>query len=484
MTILNKTKIVATIGPACSSYAMLSKIFEAGANVARLNFSHGTYEDHKQVIQNIRDYNHATHSNIAILLDLQGPKLRVGEMENNGVALIGGNKLIVTNEKCIGTTEKIYVNYERLPQEVSIGERILLDDGKIELKVIETNGKNLITTEVIFGGVLSSKKGFNLPNTVTSLPCLTEKDLADLDFGLDNHVEWIGLSFVRKAADIIELKNIIKARGKTTRIIAKIEKPEGVMNFEEILKVTDGVMVARGDLGVEMKPQEVPIIQKRIISECIIAGKPVIVATQMLESMIKSPTPTRAEASDVANSVFDGADAVMLSAETSVGAYPVEAITIMKSIISEVEKEQGVYFKGKKPTADSPTFLSDEICFTACRMSDHLNAKAIIGMSYSGYTGYKISSFRPKAPIYIFTSNISLLNTLSLVWGVKGFYYNKYESTDDTFKDLVDQLTQNDYLSPGDIVLHTASMPIADRARTNTIKVSVVGEYKNPDTPK
>ncbi len=470
----NKTKIIVTIGPATSSYEMLCALFEAGADVARLNFSHGSYDDHRKVIENINLYNHTYRTNVAILLDLQGPKLRVGEMENNSVDLKKGATLIVTTHPCVSTTEKLYVNYARLPIEANAGETILLDDGKIELKILSSNGDDELTVEVVHGGILSSKKGFNLPQTKTTLPSLTEKDIADLDFGLDNGVEWIGLSFVRKAADILELKKRIAAKEKNVKVIAKIEKPEAVDNIDEIIKVTDGVMVARGDLGVEMKMQEVPVIQKSIVLKCINAGKPVIVATQMMETMIQNAVPTRAEVNDIANAVFDGADALMLSAETSVGAYPIEAVKMMSNIIAEVEKQDVVYFKGQKPKPGSPTFMSDEICFTACGMSDHLKAKAIIGMTYSGYTGYKISSFRPKAMIFIFTSNISLLNTFSMVWGVRGFYYNKYESTDDTFTDLVGILKQHNLVESGDIVLHTASMPISEKSRTNTIKVSVV----------
>ncbi|MBI3233288.1 MAG: pyruvate kinase [Bacteroidetes bacterium] len=348
----NKTKIVATIGPACNEFDSLSRIIEAGTNVCRLNFSHGKEEDHLKVIELIRDYNHAHHTNICILLDLQGPKLRIGEVENNKIELKNGQKLLVTTEAIIGTSEKIYVNYKNLPKEVKVDEKILLDDGKIQLRVVSSNKKDIIETEVVYGGVLSSKKGFNLPDTKTSMPCLTEKDLKDLEFGLKHNVEWVALSFVRNASDIVELRNIIESRDKKTRIIAKIEKPEAVENFDEILKETDGVMVARGDLGVEMPLQQVPVIQKNIIKKCIIAGKPVIVATQMMESMIVNPSPTRAEVTDIANAVYDGADAVMLSAETSVGAYPVEAISMMRNILTEVEKESEVYFKGVKPTSE------------------------------------------------------------------------------------------------------------------------------------
>lgn len=472
----NKTKIIATIGPSCDTYEKLSELFESGADVCRLNFSHGDHENHARIIQHIRDYNHANHANICTLLDLQGPKLRIGEAENGAIFLETGALITVTTEKCISTSDILYVSYQGLPGDVHPGERILLDDGKIKLEVLETDGKTKLKAKIIYGGKLSSKKGFNLPDTKTSMPSLTPKDLLDLEFGLKHHVEWIALSFVRKPEDILELREKIKESGKTTRIVAKIEKPEAVVCFDEILKVADAVMVARGDLGVELPAEEVPVIQKTIVERCINASKPVIIATQMMESMIQNPTPTRAEVNDVANAVFDGADALMLSAETSVGSYPIGAVSMMQKIIAQVEMQQSVYFKGKKPIPESPTFLSDEICFTACRMSDHLHAKAIIGMTYSGYTAFKISSFRPLADIFIFTSNIPLLNTLGLVWGVRGYYYNKYESTDHTFRDQQNILKFRGVVEEGDIVIHTASMPIEDRARTNTIKVSIIND--------
>lgn len=470
----NKTKIVATIGPATSSYDMLVQIIEAGVDVCRLNFSHGAYEDHQKVIDNINQYNAYFKSHVGKLLDLQGPKLRIGAVENDGIDLIKGRKLTVTTHSEVSTAERLSVNYEKLASEVKTGEKIQLDDGKLELKVLRTDGKSEIECIVVNGGRLTSRKGFNLPQTKTTLPCLTEKDRADLEFGLENNVDWVGLSFVRQAADILEVKNIIRQKGKHARVVAKIEKPEAVKNFDEILKVTDAVMVARGDLGVEMPMEEVPIIQKRIAEKCNAAGKPVIIATQMMESMIKSPTPTRAETTDIANAVLDGADAVMLSAETSVGDYPVKAVEYMTKIITHVEKYDEVYSKGKKPSKESDTFYSDEICFTACRISEHLNAKAIIGMTYSGYTGYKISSFRPRAPIFIFTSNQDLHTQMSLVWGVRTFFYDRYESTDQTFLDQIQILRERKLLKKNDTIIQTASMPIHARGRTNALKVTIV----------
>jgi pyruvate kinase len=470
----NRTKIVATIGPATSSYEMLKAIINEGVNVCRLNFSHGSYEDHKQVIDNIRQVNEDTGSFVSILLDLQGPKLRVGEMENNKIELVTGSTIIVSTTPIIGTSEKISVKFATLAADIKPGEMILLDDGKIELEAIETNGIDEIKCKVVFGGVLSSKKGFNLPQTKLSIPALTEKDKQDLAFGIEQKVDWIGLSFVRSAPDILELKEIIEQHDWKPRVIAKIEKPEALDNLDEIIAVTDAVMVARGDLGVEMPMQQVPVIQKRIVKKCIEAGKPVIIATQMMESMITNSSPTRAEVNDIANAVMDGADAVMLSAETSVGAYPLLAIRHMRRTVAEAEKTNAPFFKGRRPSETSPTFLSDEICFTAVRISDHLKASAIVSMTFSGYTAYKISSFRPKALIYIFTGNTRLINTLNLVWGVRAFYYKSFESTDQSIQDINTILKEQGFVSSGEIVINTASMPIKDRTKTNTIKVSEI----------
>lgn len=473
-TNFNRTKIVATIGPATASENVLKQIIKAGVDVCRLNSSHGSHEDHLKVILAVRQINEEFNSDICLLQDLQGPKLRIGIMQNDGVEIVKGQKLVLTSNEIIGNSERVCIRYVNLAKDVKPGEMILIDDGKIELRIEKIVSETDVEATVVEGGVLKSKKGFNLPQTDVSFPSLTEKDIEDLHFGLENNIEWIGLSFVRKASDIQNLKNIIKEAGKESRVIAKIEKPEAVQNIDAIIEVADAIMVARGDLGVEMPLQDLPLIQKNIIEKCIRAAKPVIVATQMMESMIYNPTPTRAEVSDVANAVIDGADAVMLSAETSVGEYPVKVVETMEKIIKDVEKDKRVYFKGEKPTSLSSTFISDEICFTAVRMSDHLKAKSIVGMTRSGYSALEISSYRPRAEIYIFTNNRQLLKAMSLVWGVRGFYYDQYESTDQTFTDVIEVLKANGLTKKGDIVIHTASMPILKKSMANSIKISVV----------
>ncbi len=469
----NRTKIVATIGPASSSYENLKALIYAGVDVCRLNFSHGAREVHQAALDNIRKINQELNSNICILQDLQGPKLRVGNM-GEGVLLIEGQLLTVTNIPIVGSADKISVLYDKLAEEVKPGEIILLDDGNLEIHITKKIDANHLEAKVIVGGILKSNKGFNLPNSKISVPALTEKDIEDLNFGLDNDVEWVGLSFVRRAEDILELKKLIAARGKKCLVVAKIEKPEAIENLDAIIQVADAIMVARGDLGVEIAQQRVPLIQKEIVEKCIKSAKPVIIATQMMESMIENSRPTRAEVNDVANAVLDGADAVMLSAETSVGKYPIQAVSIMSKIIEDVEINRGVYFKGIKPISNSATFLSDEICFTAVRMSDHLQANCIIGMTTSGYSAIKISSYRPKAYIFIFTNNLALLNRLNLVWGIRGFYYDRFESTDKTFADVLNILKLNGVVVEKDLVIHTASMPIQHRSMANTIKISIV----------
>ena len=474
----NRTKIIATIGPATSSYENLKAIVMEGVDVCRLNFSHGSYADHQSVIDNIKALNEELGTHVCMLLDLQGPKLRVGEMENGKIELVTGKTIEVTTEKCIGTPERIYVNFDNLPKDVNKGERILLDDGKLELLVLETNRKNLIKAEILAGGFLTNKKGFNLPNTKMSIPSMTPKDMEDLQFGLAQKVEWIALSFVRNADDVIFIKNLIELNEWKPRVIAKIEKPEAIINIDRIIQVSDGIMVARGDLGVEMPMEQVPVLQKTIVKKCIEAAKPVIIATQMMESMIASPVPTRAEVNDVANAVMDGADAVMLSAETSVGAFPTLCVRAMQKTIGQVEQNTNApYFKGKRPDENSPTFLSDEILFTSVRISDHLKAAAVVGMTFSGYSAYRLAAYRPKAAIFIFTTNPRLLNTLSLVWGIRGFLYKGFESTDQSINDINEELQKRGYVRPGDLVINTASMPITDRSRTNAVKIS---EIKQP----
>ena len=452
---------------------MLTKIIKNGVDVCRVNFSHGTQDQHKEVINNIRSINEKLNSNICILQDLQGPKLRVGKILPNSI-LKEGQSVILTQLEIEGNDKKFTVRYPYLTKDVRPGEKILIDDGKISVEVTKYLNKNELEAKVIYGGELKSNKGFNLPFSKLSVPSMTDKDLEDLKFGLEMDVEWVALSFVRKPEDIIYLKGIIERRGKNTKVIAKIEKPEAVEKIDEIIDVADAIMVARGDLGVEMPVQEVPLIQKSIVVKCIEKSKPVIIATQMMESMIENSIPTRAEVNDVANAVLDGADAVMLSAETSVGKYPEKVVEYMQKIVADVEKDDRVYFKGVKPNSKSKTFLSDEICFTAVRMSDHIGARAIIGMTRSGYTGYKVASFRPKADIYIFTDNLPLLNTMNLVWGVRGFFYNTFESTDNTFEDVLSILKKNKVVKKNDKVINTASMPIMAQQRTNMIKISKV----------
>jgi pyruvate kinase len=471
---MKKTKIVATLGPASSDKAVLREMFLAGLNVCRLNFSHGSYEDHSGVIKTIRELNEETGLNVAILADLQGPKIRTNEMENNGVDLVNGSEVLIVTEKVLGTASKFSINYALLPEDVQPGERILLDDGKLALEVLKTDGKKEITARVIHGGILSSKKGVNFPNTKISMPSLTEKDLEDLQFALDQNVDWIGLSFVRSARDIIELKHIISNRKCKAKVIAKIEKPEAIEDIDAIIQESDGLMVARGDLGVEIPYQNVPIIQKMLIKKCIVHAKPIIVATQMMESMINSISPTRAEVNDVANAVLDGADAVMLSGETSVGKFPIEVIRTMSNIVLEMEKFEGIYNKEELPDKNRERFISDSICFNACRLSQRVEADAIITMSFSGYTAYKIASQRPKAPIYVFTSNKQILTQLNLIWGVKAFYYDKQISTDHTIADIKFLLKTMGLLVIGDLVINIASIPLEELGSSNMLKLSYV----------
>ena len=470
----NKTKIIATMGPATSSIEVLEEMIKAGVNICRINFSHGSYEGVQNNINNIRTLNKKLGTNIGILADLQGPKLRIGEVENNGVELIAGNDTVITTKECIGNAQKIYITYPQFPEDVAVGDRVLIDDGKILLKVISTNRKDEVNARVVYGGFLSSKKGVNLPNTKISLPCLTEKDLQDLDFALENDVEWIGLSFVRSVTDIVELKDIIKQHKKSARVIAKIEKPEAIGEIDNIIDVTDGIMVARGDLGVELPMEQVPMIQKMLVKKCIKASKPVIIATQMMESMITNFSPTRAEVNDVANAVMDGADAVMLSAETSVGKFPVKVIESMQKIIERVEEEDAIYHREHPPVLKTQTFVSDSICYNACVMAKQAGAIAIVTLTNSGYTAFKLSSHRPKANIYVFTDNSTLLTSLNLVWGVRGFYYNKFESTDKTIDDLKMFLKKEGYVKVDDLIINIASMPMKEKGRANMLKLSYI----------
>jgi pyruvate kinase len=474
MSQFNRTKIVATMGPATADVNTLEAMFNEGLDICRINFSHGDYDAVLSTVKNIRDLNKKLNRHVGILADLQGPKLRIGIIKNNLVQLENGKEISITTKEKEGDAEEIYITYPQFPQDVKVGELVLIDDGKIHLKVIETNGKDSVRCRILSGGPLSSKKGVNLPNTKISLPCLTLKDLRDLDFALEHDFDWIGLSFVRSVTDIVELKEIIKNKGKRARVIAKIEKPEAIKEIDNIIDVTDGIMVARGDLGVELPMERVPLIQKMLVQKCIEMSKPVIIATQMMESMITSYTPTRAEVNDVANAVMDGADAVMLSAETSVGKYPVKVIEMMRRIITEVEELDTIYHKEHTPQIKTITYITDSICYNACSLAHHAGAKALISMTNSGYTAFKLSSHRPKAPIFIFTDNRSLLTTLSLVWGVRGFFYDKYESTDQTINDLKEMVKKEGHLKSDDLVINIASMPMKEKGRTNMMKLSYI----------
>jgi pyruvate kinase len=472
-----KTKIVATLGPASSSKELLQKMFIAGVDVCRLNFSHSTYEEHEKLIQTIRQLNHELNTHVPILADLQGPKIRIGQVENDAVELKEENTILITTKECIGTAEKVYLSYNTFPKDVKAGETILIDDGKLGLKVLSTNDKDEVIARIEHGGILSSHKGVNLPDTAISLPCLTEKDKNDLQFILDHDIEWIGLSFVRSAQDIITLKKIISQHKSSfkPRIIAKIEKPEAIKEMNQIIEAADGIMVARGDLGVEIPLQNVPMIQKTLVKKCMSAGKPVIIATQMMESMITNFRPTRAEVNDVANSVMDGADAVMLSGETSVGRYPVAVIETVQKILQQVEKFEGIYYKHSfRQNENTDRNITDAVCFNACEMAQQVNAKAIVGLTHTGYTAFKISSHRPKAGIFIFTNDLQLLNTLNLIWGVRGFYYDKFINIEQTIDEIKQILIREGYLHNGDLVINTGGTPVCLKSMTNMIKLSKI----------
>ncbi len=467
-----KTKIVATIGPASAAPEVLRSMMQNGMDVCRLNFSHGNYAFYEELIRNIRTVSAELGFHTAILADLQGPKMRVGEMADGPIMLEEGAELIITTEPIKGRPGMVSTSYTQFPQDVKKGELVLLDDGKLRLEVLATDGKTTVTTRVLNGGPLSANKGLNLPNTKISLPCLTEKDKQDLDFALEHDVDWVGLSFVRNARDIIELKGIIHQREKHARVVAKIEKPEALNDIDEIIRESDALMVARGDLGVEIPMEQVPLVQKDIIKRCLAQHRPVIVATQMMESMITNITPTRAEVNDVANAVLDHADAVMLSAETSVGRYPVEVVKAMNKILLEMEKSDTMYNVEESKLEDNDRLVTDAICKASVRMAAAIDIKAIVTMTHSGYTAFKISSMRPKAHIFAFTSNKRILNMLNLVWGVRAHYYDKTVSTDHTIADIKHILRSRRFVEKGDLVVNVASMPIAEQGMANMLKLS------------
>lgn len=471
---VNKTKIVATYGPACSDISVMEEMVRSGLDVFRFNMSHGRHEQHLEGFNKVKQINKAHGLNIAILADLQGPKIRIGLVRDNMEVLEQGREVEITNKECVSTFKKLYINYQHLPKEVEAGDSILIDDGKIELKVLSTNRRDTIKAKVVIGGKISNNKGVNLPDTKTSVPALTDKDRKDLRFAIQNGANWIALSFVRSPNDVLELKKIIGKKNSYMKVMAKIEKPEALKEIDEIIKAADGIMIARGDLAVEVPQERMPMIQKDIINKCIRYARPVIVATQMMDSMIENPNPTRAEITDVANAVIDGADAVMLSGETSMGKYPTRVIHVMEKILSNIEHTNIIYDKEQKAEKHSPTYISDAICYNAARISSELNAKAIIGMTFSGYTGFMLSSYRPKANIFIFTENHDLLNTLSMCWGVRAFYYDKFVGTDTSIRDVIRILKENNLLKTGDVAVNVGSMPLSNKGRANMVKVTLV----------
>jgi len=470
----SKTKIIATIGPKSSDKEVLRKMFLAGVDVCRINLSHDTHEAHAAKIKTIRELNKEMGINVAILADLQGPKLRIGDIENNEVILEEGKILEFVTKKCLGTAKKVYLSYEEFPIDAKAGDIILIDDGKLKLEVTETNGKDSVKAKVIYGGPLSSKKGVNLPSTIISLPSLTEKDIEDATFALQQEVDWLALSFVRKASDIIELKQMIKRKKKSIRVIAKIEKPEAIQNLDEIIQEADAIMVARGDLGVEIDFHEVPILQKEIVEKCILASRPVIIATQMMESMMTNFRPTRAEATDVSNAVLSGVDTLMLSGETSTGKFPVEVIESMHKIISYTELKRYKYNRGLPPKPGQDRFISDSVCYSASIMAERIGAKAIITFTDKGRTAYRISGYRPKADIYAFTKHEDLISSMSLLWGVRAFYYNNFNHIDEAILNSIKMLKDRRLVDVGDTVIHVTSTPLSVTRTTNMLKISVV----------
>ncbi|WP_298300020.1 pyruvate kinase [Hydrotalea sp.] len=473
----HRTKIVATVGPACNTYDKLLELVSAGVNIFRLNFSHGSHEDKLGVIQYIRKINATQPYNIAILGDLQGPKLRVGEIENGSLQINPGDILTFTSkEKVVGNKEKIYVSYPNLHNDVEIGNKILIDDGKLEVVVDSITASGDVKVKVTYGGILLPKKGVNLPDTKISLPSMTEKDVADFEFIVDNDLDWIALSFVRKAEDIIDLKRRVQEKKSKIKVMAKIEMPSALVDLRNIIIESDGIMVARGDLGVELPVEKVPMAQRDIIRKCIHRAKPVIVATQMMESMMDRVKPNRSEITDVANAVLEGADAVMLSGETATGNHPQLVVETMRKIITEVENTEYRYNREEdlKPQPHSPSFLSDAVCYNACKMAEDVNAQALIGMTQSGYTAFMLSSYRPRAPLYIFTKEKTLVNQLSLSWGVRAFHYNEEESLDDIIFDQINILKQRGFIKSNDVVVNTGSTPVDQHLPTNVLKVTKI----------
>ena len=470
---IKKTKIVATLGPATEDKKVLKDMMSAGANVFRINFSHADYSEVKARVDMIRAIEAETGMSVGILADLQGPKLRVGVMKEEVVVSPGDQISFCTGDPFEGDNNRVYMNYDKFPQDVQQGEHILLDDGKLMFKVLKTNGKDEVLTEVVQGGPLRSKKGVNLPNTAISLPAMTEKDKVDAIFAISLEVDWIALSFVRHSQDLKDLNELVEAHADhKIPIIAKIEKPEAVKNLKDIVTNCDGLMVARGDLGVEVPAADVPLIQKETVLAAKRARIPVIIATQMMESMISSLTPSRAEVNDVANSVMDGADAVMLSGETSVGKYPVQVIEKMASICRSVENSALIKVPHEPPGIRTNRYITKSVCYHAAKIAGEIEAKVICTLTNSGYTAFQISAWRPEAHILVFTSNKRILSRLNLLWGVRAYFYDKHVSTDQTVEDVNQIAVDKGYAVAGDFLINLAAMPIVDRGMVNTLRIS------------
>lgn len=475
MNFIKKTKIVATLGPASSSEDVIEKMILEGVNVFRINFSHADYSDVSDRIEIIRKVDKKLNTNTSILADLQGPKLRVGKIEEGAFVNPGDEVTFLTDAPFVGNAKKAYMNYKSFPKDVSPGERILLDDGKLIFEVLATNKNNQVDATVIQGGAFKSNKGVNLPNTKISLPALTKKDIQDAEFIFTQDVDWIALSFVRFSQDLIDLTELMaKHTDKKIPIIAKIEKPEAIENIDKIISYCDGLMVARGDLGVEVPAHEVPLIQKQLVHLAKKARIPIIIATQMMETMIDSLTPTRAEVNDVANSVMDGADAVMLSGETSVGQYPVEVIRTMTNILTSVESSSLIKVPQDSPTIRTKRFITKSICYHAAHIANDIEAKAICTLTNSGYTAFQISAWRPSAHVLVYTSNTQILNRLSLLWGVKTFYYNNLNSTDITVEEINEMAFKAGYVEKEDMIVNLTAMPIETKGMVNTLRVSTI----------
>lgn len=481
MKTYTRTKILATLGPASSHPDTILSLVNAGVDAFRLNFSHGTHEQKAELIQTIRQHNIDHNLSVGIIADLQGPKIRLGKIVGDYFDLQTGDTFMITTDRStLGNRERVSISYDDFPRDVVTGDTILIDDGKVEVEVVDNDKTKEVTVKMLTEGRISSNKGVNLPNAIVSIPSLTEKDLEDLQFAIEQDVDWVALSFVRTEKDIINIREWIHKfsrdndKDRHAKIIAKIEKPQAVDNIDKIIEQTDAIMIARGDLGVEMKLQDVPIIQKMIVEKCLLKSKPVIIATQMMESMIENNKPTRAEVTDVANAIFDGTDVVMLSGETAMGKYPIQVIETMRKIIHRVEEKANIYFRHLQADPHSHTFISDAVCYSACRLAESVDANAIIGMTRSGYTAYMTSSCRPQAKIYVFSDNRRLLSRMSLVWGVRGFYYDQMVSTDNSINDVQQYLRERELVVPGDVVINLASMPLHRQGRTNMVKVTKI----------